>query len=220
MTYPNTLLGRLDEAIAFMRKRVPITDAEFEALQRNASEQAFWVAGTQQLGSVAAIQESLARAIEQGQTYEDWRAAIGDTLREQVVNHARTVYRNATQTAYNNGRIEQMRSAAVKRARPYWTYDAIGGKSGDGRTTDICRNLHGTILPADDQAWDSIKPPNHHNCRSRIRAITASQAQRFGGVTPVNDNDIPVSFRSPTTGKDLVADYDRSLVSILESKAS
>lgn len=219
MAYPNTLLGRLDEAIAWFEERVPLTDEERQLITDNAKREAFWVAGTQQLGAVRIIQDSLAKAIEVGQTFEQWRVNIGPTFQEAVKNHARTVYRNATQSSYLAGRRSQMREPVVKRARPFWMYNAVGGKSGDGRTTDLCRGLHGTILPADDPRWARLAPPNHHNCRSNLRAITSRQMNKFGGVkAPTNDNDIPESWAAQPTADGLANSYPGALVDVLRTR--
>lgn len=43
----------------------------------------------------------------------------------------------------------------------------------DGRTTEICSALDGCTLRADNVAWDTLRPPNHFNCRSLLIPVTA-----------------------------------------------
>jgi SPP1 gp7 family putative phage head morphogenesis protein len=43
----------------------------------------------------------------------------------------------------------------------------------DDRTTDICEALNGKTFAADSPEWDSLRPPNHYNCRSVLIPITA-----------------------------------------------
>ena len=215
MAWPaQKLLQSLDQAIDWFRARVPLTDAQAEQLQDDAKRQAFWIAGTQQLGVIKQIQASLDKAIADGQTFDAWRENIGSSLTEVVGGHAKTVYRNATQTAYNDGRRAQLSNEIVKRSRPYWMYNAIR----DARTTDICSTLHGTILPADDSKWDQLLPPRHHNCRSNIRALTRSQAERMGGVNPVPQVELPKGWGKAPKGEALAEGYDRALVRVLKQK--
>jgi len=42
----------------------------------------------------------------------------------------------------------------------------------DNRTTDICLHLDGRVYPANSDEWNSIRPPNHHNCRSLLVPVT------------------------------------------------
>lgn len=71
----------------------------------------------------------------------------------------------------------------VVAARPFWLYDALI----DTRTSRLCASLHGTLLPAEHGFWRTHYPPNHFNCRSGVRTLTPTEAERLGGVTP----DVP-----------------------------
>lgn len=50
---------------------------------------------------------------------------------------------------------------------PYWQYTAVM----DGRTRESHANLHCIILPANDERWRKIMPPNGWKCRCRIKAL-------------------------------------------------
>lgn len=215
MAWPvGSLLGRFAEAIAWFKARVPLTRDEADSINNRAREDAFWVTGTNSLGVIAHLQQTLATAIENGEPFEAWQARARDALPDVAQAHAETVYRNATQRSYNRGRREQLRNPTVARARPYWQYIAIT----DGRTTSLCRELHGTILAADDPRWDDILPPNHHNCRSTIRALRPSEAEARGGVTPLPDVEFPAGWGPQPEGEALAANYGDALVEMLKAK--
>lgn len=50
---------------------------------------------------------------------------------------------------------------------PFWQYVAIM----DGRTRESHANLHSIILPANDERWSKIMPPNGWKCRCRLKAL-------------------------------------------------
>lgn len=54
---------------------------------------------------------------------------------------------------------------------PYWKYTALM----DGRTRESHANIHGVILPANDERWSKIMPPNGWNCRCRIKALMKNE---------------------------------------------
>lgn len=42
----------------------------------------------------------------------------------------------------------------------------------DSRTSDICSHLDGRVYPVTSDQWNSIRPPNHYNCRSILVPVT------------------------------------------------
>lgn len=168
---------RFDEALEWFLQRTILTDEERRAIPAGARTNAFWVAGSLQADQVQRVFDSLEKAIEQGEPFEEWRKRVRKELASDA--HAETVFRNATQGAYNAGRWAQMTEPSVSKFRPFWMYDAIR----DSRTTELCQGLNGTILPHDHPWWDTHIPPLHHRCRSSIRNLRRSEAERRG-VTP------------------------------------
>lgn len=214
------------EAIEWFRRRVPITDAQYAALVLNAHEYAFWIAGIAQLDMVAQVQRSLERAVASGQSYAEWRAAIGTALERawrrsdatpnNVGWRLETIFRTNVQRAYSHGRYEQVTDPVVLDARPFWLFDAIR----DQRTTEECSELDGTILPAADPYWNDKIPPRHFNCRSGIRTLRASQAQRRGVTTsPPHVEQVP-GFGAPPgpPHQPSAADYPPELWAAFEAR--
>jgi SPP1 gp7 family putative phage head morphogenesis protein len=164
------------EAVRWFRGRVPLTDDAFARLTADAQRRAFWFAGGAVLSAVTDVWAALDRTLSAGGTIADFKATVAPTVLAQwqgsVANPAwrmELIFRNATQRAYSFGRVEQLRDPAVAAVRPFWFFDAIG----DARTSEICKALDGTVLPATDPWWSAHTPPCHHACRSVVRGLRA-----------------------------------------------
>lgn len=162
-----------EAAVEWFRNRVPMKKAEWLELDRKARERAFTVAYVSHVKHIAEIQDALTSALERGETLEDFKAAIGGRLADA---HAETVFRNNIQAAYAHGREEELRDPEVLELRPYWMFSAVL----DAATTEICRPLNGTILPAEHPFWKTHTPPLHHRCRSIKRSLSRRQAEERG----------------------------------------
>ncbi len=165
-----------NEAIAWFRERDPITDEEFDQLVEAERDFAFHVAGASNADVVKQVWEAIDRAVKDGTPFDDFKDEVGDALvrswGEEIPGRIETIFRTNVQTAYGAGRYQLLTKPAVKKARPYWQFNAIE----DSRISDICDACDGTILPADDPWWATHQPPLHFNCRSTIRALTAEEA--------------------------------------------
>jgi SPP1 gp7 family putative phage head morphogenesis protein len=186
---------RFDDALAFLRARTPMPAEQFYALEDQARQKAFTVSNVGQMDIVQQVLDSLEKALETGLDLKAWKDEIGVALREAWAGAAgnpawrlETIYRTNIQTAFSHGRVRQMRDPAVTALRPFFLFDAIL----DGRTTDECSARDGVLLPADDPWWLTNTPPIHHACRSGIRSLRKSQADRRGGVNPP-DREVELS---------------------------
>lgn len=169
------------EALKALRRRVPMTDAAFKALLTASHETAFTIAHATHLEIIAMVWQSLDRAIDQGTDLREWKKDVGPMLKAAWGNAVKnpgarldTIFQNAAHTSYNHGRWEQMNDPDVLALRPFREFKAIRDK----RTSDICKECNGTILPADDPWWDGHVPPLHHRCRSKVSSLTKRQALR------------------------------------------
>jgi SPP1 gp7 family putative phage head morphogenesis protein len=100
-----------------------------------------------------------------------------------------TVVRTNLSDAYTMGSLESYNDPNISDFIVAYEYSAII----DDRTTDFCKNYDGRIYAKDDPIWDSLKPPNHFNCRSVIipilvgdeykvsKPLAIKQPQGFGG---------------------------------------
>lgn len=188
MAWPVTAdLGRFEEAIAWFRQRTPLTHDEVGGVEDRARMHAFWLAGGVELSAVQTVFDGIADALEKGTSVEDFKRSIREKLGDMFRGyHLETVFRNATQAAYNTGRWYQMQDPDVRRFRPFFMYDAIL----DSRTTPICTTLNGTVKAADDEFWLNRWPPLHHRCRSSVRSLRRTEAERRG-ITQGNPDTAP-----------------------------
>ena len=85
-----------------------------------------------------------------------------------------TIFRTNLRTAYANGHWDSIER--LKERRPYLRYTAVM----DGRTRPEHRAWHGTILPIDDEWWQTHAPPNGWMCRCRVVSLSEGQMSRAG----------------------------------------
>ena len=154
---------RFEEAIQWLLQREVITENEATRLDEDSRQRAFWIGGGLQLAQVQRVFDELNDAVANGTPFAEFRKRVRGELEDRA--HAETVFRNATQRAYNAGRWRQMRE--VRRWRPFWKFDAIL----DSRTSTVCETRNGVVLHADSDWWKRNWPPLHHRCRSTVRSI-------------------------------------------------
>lgn len=189
---------RFQEAIAALRRRVPMTDDAFSALEQQELEFAFTVADVAQLDVVLDVYEAIQSAVADGTTFEDFKAEVGEKLEaawgEEDGARLETVFRTNVQTSYNGGRYEA--AQRVKEDRPYWRFDGPD----DTSTSDICRPCIGVVLAADHPWWQTHYSPLHHRCRHRVSTLTQAQAEREGITAHPPSVDVPSGFGLAPTG--------------------
>ncbi len=172
-----------DEAIEWFRQRVPMTRDDWDGLLEGARAKAFTVSHVAQVDTIAHAWTALDSALANGDTFEDFKSAIGDELEDswgsQVANpehRLETIFRTNVQSAYGAGRYRQLNNPAVKRRRPYRRMNVLL----DNQTSGICTKVAGVLLPADHPWWRGRIPPLHFNCRTTIDALTEAEALALG----------------------------------------
>lgn len=185
---------QFDEAVQWLRSRVPVTREAYDELDDAARAQSFTIGGTQQLRVVQTVLDEITRAVESGESIESFRDRIEKRLRRDYTepNSARltTAFRTTTQMALNTGRWFQMQDPVLLQSHPYRIYDAVL----DTRTTETCRNLDGKVFHHEDEFLLTNWPPLHHNCRTGVRAIRTKQAMDIGPQSPPKKLDVPKGF--------------------------
>lgn len=193
MTWTATAdVERFDEAVDHFLKRTIMPADQARQLDASARASAFWVGGGMQMSAVQDVFGQIEKALESGEPFEEWKARVGESFK--LNSHAETVFRNATQQAYNFGRWHQMTDPAVLKFRPYGMVDAIL----DDATTAYCRELDGTIVALEDPWWDTHYFPAHHRCRTSVRSMRKAEAERRGVANPKPDlSPVPGFGASP-----------------------
>lgn len=159
----------------------------------------FRMAGNMSDGARAIIQQELQLGVKSGRSPGETKAQIWDRLvsrgftneasvslveddakvesllnelwvdtEEAAVAYLNTLVNTNTFEALNEARYAEFTDPAVADFVEGLEYSAVL----DETTTEICSELNGMKLTADNEAWDSLRPPNHYNCRSLLIPIT------------------------------------------------
>lgn len=204
------------EAVEALRQRVAMSAEEFAALDAAARTRAFAIARVTGADVLARVRDALAEAVEVGTTGAQRDAVVREALKAAGADPLspwllETVVRNNSQVAYSVGRWRQFR--ALGDALEYLEYVAVG----DERTTDLCNGYDGVVLPADHEFWSYASPPNHHRCRSTIRAILRGTAEA-GRAVATTDGELE-GFDPPPAGWDAAARDVEDLAAVPASVA-
>lgn len=175
---------------------------------REDHDLAFTVAKATSEEVLGAIRTQVAKAINEGMTFQQFKRTLKPTLqdlgwwgRQEVLDgdtgelttvqlgsdrRLRTIYSTNIQTAYMAGRYKRMVSNAVD--RPYWRYIPIM----DGRARKAHAKLKDFVARWDSPVWRIISPPNGFGCRCRIMAMTEEEF-RASGLTLRSDEEMLIS---------------------------
>jgi len=193
-----------EKAIRYFRRKLKLTDDEWQELEDQNNDLAFRLAGIADIDVIEQTWSALDKAIEQGTDFEEFKSDVAQSLTDawggSVANpghRLETIFRTNTITAYQAGHHEQ--AMRQKDDRMYGMLDVVE----DDATSEICSDLDdqigGVALPIDDPALQAAWPPNHFNCRSNIITLTEDEANEQGigeGPDP-DDLDIDEDFRGP-----------------------
>jgi hypothetical protein len=169
-----------EEAVTFMKDRVPITRAEWDALEPKLRFRAFTVARLAQLDYIDTARQVLVKALKTGkgtaETYKQWQTIqtlVQDDAMQLRPGYWENVFRTNTQTAYVAGKLTQFQNNPP----PAWRLLIVD----DSRTSDICRGLiregkDDLVLASDHPFWKTFGfPPYHYQCRTGLQAVYQSQ---------------------------------------------
>lgn len=168
-----------DGAIKRIRFLTSYTRQAFDGLKDRYKQQAFTIARISDVSLIERIQAALGDTLQSGGTVQDFRKQVdqltsdagAEALAQTQIN---TVFQTNVQTAYQNGRFEQMRDPDVAAALPYWVYSTAG----DARVRPAHAALEGFTARQDDPVWRRIYPPCGYNCRCTVYAIGADEAPK------------------------------------------
>ena len=176
---------KFEEAVEFLKAKMPITKAEWKSVEPKARFRAFTVAKLGSSTLIDTVKQQLLGVLEDGKGYAEFWNRIKQTVENDVSKikpgYWETVFRTNTQSAYVAGKLQQFENSGVA------AYQLMVIE--DVRTSQICRNLlnknsgYGIILPVEHPFWQKYGfPPYHFNCRSSIRGVWPSQVGKIGNV--------------------------------------
>lgn len=170
-----------EEAVKYFKNRLPMTPSQFQKLAGEYRSMAFTVSGYSSIQIIKQFHDALLKAIESGETMEDFRQRINSFLTDRGYDgitpfQADNIFRTNVQTAYQVGHYNSMTDPAVKRLRPYWQYDAVN----DRHTRKAHLAMDGKVFPADSPVWDVWYPPNGYRCRCSVQTLSLRQVEARG----------------------------------------
>lgn len=219
-------------AISYIKKKYPKLSFHYDEILHETHHKAFTVAKVTRLDLLSDIQNSLTKARDRGQPFEQWKKELIPTLKAKgwwgtttVTNpktkedkeiyvgsrRLRTIFYTNTRVSYNVGRWQHQEQLLDA---PYLRYVAIL----DENIRPTHKILHGIIRHRDDEFWHTNYPPNGWNCRCRVQAYSMASIKRRGWedklkapATNIADKDWAYDVRKGTLAK--VEDYREQRVS-------
>ena len=173
------------EAVAEFAARRVITREEADTLSDYARKRAWWISGVTQMDVANDAHQSILEAMRKGTPFEEWKKSARKSIEREWGRkdsaRLQLIFRNATTSAYNAGRLEQIEKPHITAVRPYKMLDVVD----DLRTSKVCSPFISppVVLPWDHPRWLTLSPPLHHGCRSGIRSLRASKAEKLGIMT-------------------------------------
>ena len=191
--------GPPPEASRYLRTKGLAPSFRWDDVEPEEHAVAFAVAGVAELDVLEDVRGVVQRALDEGQTVEQFRAGLKEALEAKgwwgprtvtdpvtgetrtidlsAPRRVRTIYRANLRSARAAGQWERIER--TKDALPWLEYRL--GPSEVHRPDHAA--LEGTILAADDPFWATHLPPNGWGCKCWVRQLSTRQMERRGGVT-------------------------------------
>ncbi|WP_201266032.1 PBECR2 nuclease fold domain-containing protein [Pseudomonas aeruginosa] len=171
------------QQITFFRDKVNLPTRAWSDLYAAEHDWAFVVAGATKRTLLADLRGAVQRAIESGQTLEQFRQNFDQVVAKHGWQYngergwrTRVIFDTNLRQSYNAGRETQMADPLLRKRRPYGLY-----RHGDSRHP---RPQHlawdGTVLPLDDPWWSTHSPQNGWGCQCKKFMLSERDLQRMG----------------------------------------
>lgn len=189
-----------EQAIDFLKsKKAQVTGPWTEWLDGQHAR-GFTAANVAKLDVLQDMQDSMVKALKNGQTLQQWKdglipelerkgwwgrkgtveelKAAGRVDADGVIakgltpTRLKTIFQTNMQNAYMAGRYASMMEEAEE--RPYWEYVAVL----DAKTRPAHRAMNGKIFRYDDAGWKSFYPTCGFGCRCRVRNFSKRDVER------------------------------------------
>jgi SPP1 gp7 family putative phage head morphogenesis protein len=148
---------------------------------------AFTVAKILEAAILQEVQESLARALEDGVPFEQWRREMkqmfdksgwtgfgGDRTEK---HRMKIIYQTNMRSARAVGQWERIEK--TRKVQPYLIY----GLGPSARHRPVHESWNGLILPVTHPFWDEAFPPNGYGCKCNVMQASQRRADSLGGIT-------------------------------------
>lgn len=145
------------EAIKAAERYTVLPNVYYGQLQGLARQKAFSIAGIASLDQLQAVNDSLAKFMQDGGSFSDWKKQTAVMDLNLPRHRIENIWRTNLQGNYMRGRAEVIyRNAAT---RPYLLFDSIN----DSRVRPSHLAHDGVIRPVSDPFWKTHFPPLGYN---------------------------------------------------------
>lgn len=183
-----------EEAIEFLKSKIPMTKTEWNELEKKLRFRAFTVGALSEADAIEKVKQALLDNLERGEPFykawEKFKDIAKSGGKDYFARYFETVYRTNIQSAYNAGRLMQYKNNTP----PAWELLFME----DSRMSDFCTNLMNEVgrraIKSDDAFWSTVGfPPYHFNCRTTFRAVYPDELQT-GEITLIEpQNPTPLT---------------------------
>ena len=183
-----------EEAIDFLKSKIPMTKTEWNELEKKLRFRAFTVGALSEADAIEKVKQALLDNLEKREPFykawEKFKDIAKTDGKDYFARYFETVYRTNIQSAYNAGRLMQYKNNQP----PAWELLFME----DSRMSDICTNLMNEVgrraIKSDDAFWSTVGfPPYHFNCRTTFRAVYPDELQT-GEITLIEpQNPAPLT---------------------------
>lgn len=190
-----------DAAIRFFRAKLNTTTAQWTDAYASANVRAFAVAGAASEALVEDFRRAIDRALAEGTTLEEFRAAFDDIVARHGWQHtgrrnwrSRIIFDTNLRTAHAAGRYAALTEPDTLRAFPFWQYNHSGALH--PRKEHL--RWDGMVLASDDPFWATNYPPNGWHCGCFVTPVSVGGLRRQGKAGPDPSPDL--LFRAEEVG--------------------
>lgn len=172
----------IEAALDDLHAKQGVSKQQWDALSKQAREDAFAVAETMTADASQHVQQAVSESIDKGGTLAEFKDNLAANVETSALGPAavENVLRTSTMIAYNAG-FEAVRE---ENDAEFPFVETVPIR--DDRLTPLCAliarsGIHGTaIYAANDPVWRRFRNPRHWNCRCGTLALTAEDAAAKG----------------------------------------
>lgn len=178
-----------EEAITFLKKKLDLPTATWDAINNEMHKQAFTVAGAMEVDLLADFHDAINKMLQEGLTLEDFRKEFDSIVARNGWDYkgsrgwrSNVIYQTNLQGAYQEGRYQQANEPEILSTYPYWRYRTAG----DANVRPLHQLWNNTVLRADDPWWETHYPYRGnkylwYNCRCDVEVLTENEYKALIG---------------------------------------
>lgn len=154
------------QAIAALRRKVPIPTETWRDFSGEAQNYAFTIGGLTQADLLEDVQGLIDDAIDQGQSLEEFTSRFQGAIEGRWIandTRARSILENNIRSVQRQGRYEQSNTPEVLNYRPYRMWRHRTTEMGQPRPEH--QALNNRVFPANHEFWLTATPPCGFGCR-------------------------------------------------------